>query len=404
MSLNSLSARYAAVRQHTLQLAAPLSAEDQCVQSMPDTSPTKWHLAHTSWFFENLVLLPFLSGYQVFDASFAYLFNSYYEALGPRHPRPQRGLLTRPTLSHVMAFREHVNAAMQQLLLNESKLSGEALALIELGLNHEQQHQELLLTDALHLLSCHPLLPAYDGSFQAGAVVQKELQWLSFDEGLRTLGRAVDATGFAFDNESPAHQRFVQGFQIANRLVSCGDYLAFILDGGYANADLWLSEGRAQVLQNGWQCPMYWLAPDDPRAPSGQWQVFGLNGVKPLDAQAPVANLSFYEAAAYAQWAGARLPTEFEWEVAARLSDTHDMHGLHGHVWQWTRSAYEPYPGFVPATGAVREYNGKFMVGQQVLRGSSWATPAHHSRHTYRNFFPPSARWQFTGLRLAKDI
>jgi hypothetical protein len=404
MSLNSLSARYAAVRQHTLQLAAPLSAEDQCVQSMPDTSPTKWHLAHTSWFFENLVLLPFLSSYQVFDASFAYLFNSYYEALGPRHPRPQRGLLTRPALSQVMAFREHVNAAMQQLLLNESKLSGEALALIELGLNHEQQHQELLLTDALHLLSCHPLLPAYDGSFQAGAAVQKELQWLSFDEGLRTLGRAVDATGFAFDNESPAHQRFVQGFQIANRLLNCADYLAFILDGGYANADLWLSEGRAQVLQNGWQCPMYWLAPDDPRAPSGQWQVFGLNGVKPLDAQAPVANLSFYEAAAYAQWAGARLPTEFEWEVAAQLSDTHAMHDLHGHVWQWTRSAYEPYPGFVPATGAVREYNGKFMVGQQVLRGSSWATPAHHSRHTYRNFFPPSARWQFTGLRLAKDI
>ena len=404
MSLNSLSARYAAVRQHTLQLAAPLSAEDQCVQSMPDTSPTKWHLAHTSWFFENLVLLPFLSSYQVFDASFAYLFNSYYEALGPRHPRPQRGLLTRPALSQVMAFREHVNAAMQQLLLNESKLSGEALALIELGLNHEQQHQELLLTDALHLLSCHPLLPAYDGSFQAGAVVQKELQWLSFDEGLRTLGRAVDATGFAFDNESPAHQRFVQGFQIANRLVSCGDYLAFILDGGYANADLWLSEGRAQVLQNGWQCPMYWLAPDDPRAPSGQWQVFGLNGVKPLDAQAPVANLSFYEAAAYAQWAGARLPTEFEWEVAVQLSDTHAMHDLHGLVWQWTRSAYEPYPGFVPATGAVREYNGKFMVGQQVLRGSSWATPTHHSRHTYRNFFPPSARWQFTGLRLAEDI
>lgn len=404
MSLNTLSTRFAAVRQHTLQLAAPLSAEDQCVQSTPDASPTKWHLAHTSWFFENLVLLPFQPGYQVFDEEFAYLFNSYYEALGPRHPRPQRGLLTRPALSQVLAFREYVNAAMQQLLLNEIKLSGEALALIELGLNHEQQHQELLLTDALHLLSCHPLLPAYDGSFQAGAAVQNELQWLSFDEGLRTLGRAVDATGFAFDNESPAHQRFVQGFQIANRLVSCGDYLAFIHDGGYANADLWLSEGRAQVLQNGWQCPMYWLAPDDPRAPSEQWQVFGLNGVKPLDAQAPVANLSFYEAAAYAQWAGARLPTEFEWEVAARLSDTHDMHDLYGHVWQWTRSAYEPYPGFVPATGAVREYNGKFMVGQQVLRGSSWATPAHHSRHTYRNFFPPSARWQFTGLRLAKDI
>jgi ergothioneine biosynthesis protein EgtB len=368
---------------------------------MPDTSPTKWHLAHTSWFFENVVLLPHLPGYQVFDEAFAYLFNSYYEALGPRHPRPQRGLLTRPALSQVLAFREHVNVGMQQLLLNESKLSGAALGLIELGLNHEQQHQELLLTDALHLLSFNPLLAAYEKTFKHASASHADLQWLSFDEGLRTLGRAVDETGFAFDNESPAHHRFVQGFQIANRLVTCGEYLAFIKDGGYDNADLWLSEGRAQVLQDDWQYPLYWLAPNDPRAPSDQWQVFGLNGVQALDPQAPVANLSFYEASAYAQWAGARLPTEFEWEVASSHADMHDMHAQ---VWQWTRSAYEPYPGFVPASGAVREYNGKFMVGQQVLRGSSWATPTHHSRHTYRNFFPPSARWQFTGLRLAKDI
>ncbi len=401
MSLNSLSARYAAVRQHTLKLAAPLSAEDQCVQSMPDTSPSKWHLAHTSWFFENVVLLPYLRGYQLFDEAFAYLFNSYYEALGPRHPRPHRGLLTRPALSQVLAFREHVNAAMQQLLLNESKLSGEALALIELGLNHEQQHQELLLTDALHLLSCNPLLPTYDAHFKHASASHTDLYWLSFDEGLRTLGRAVDETGFAFDNESPAHQRFVQGFQIANRLVNCGEYLAFIQDGGYDNADLWLSEGRAQVLQNDWQCPLYWLAPNDPRVPSDQWQVFGLNGVQALDPQAPVANLSFYEASAYAQWAGARLPTEFEWEAASNHADLHDMHAQ---VWQWTRSAYEPYPGFVPASGAVREYNGKFMVGQQVLRGSSLATSPEHSRHTYRNFFPAHARWQFSGLRLAKDL
>jgi ergothioneine biosynthesis protein EgtB len=211
----------------------------------------------------------------------------------------------------------------------------------------------------------------------------------------------VNETGFAFDNESPAHQRFVQGFHIANRLVTCGEYLAFIKDGGYTNADLWLSEGRAQVQQNDWQCPLYWLAPHDPRAPSDQWQVFGLNGVQALDPQAPVANLSFYEASAFAQWAGARLPTEFEWEVASSHADMHDMHAQ---VWQWTRSAYEPYPGFVPASGAVREYNGKFMVGQQVLRGSSLATPANHSRHTYRNFFPAHARWQFSGLRLAKDL
>ena len=401
MFLNSLSSRYAAVRQHTLKLTAPLSAEDQCVQSMPDTSPSKWHLAHTSWFFENVVLLPHQPGYQVFDEAFAYLFNSYYEALGPRHPRPHRGLLTRPALSQVLAFREHVNAAMQPLLLNESKLSGEALALIELGLNHEQQHQELLLTDALHLLSCNPLLPTYDAHFKHASASHADLQWLSFNEGLRTLGRGVDETGFAFDNEGPAHQRFVQGFQIANRLVNCGEYLAFINDGGYTNADLWLSEGRAQVLQNDWQCPLYWLAPHDPRAPSDQWQVFGLNGVHALDPQAPVANLSFYEASAFAQWAGARLPTEFEWEAASNHADIHDMHTQ---VWQWTRSAYEPYPGFVPASGAVREYNGKFMVGQQVLRGSSLATSPEHSRHTYRNFFPAHARWQFSGVRLAKDL
>ena len=401
MFLNSLSSRYAAVRQHTLKLSAPLSAEDQCVQSMPDTSPTKWHLAHTSWFFENVVLLPHLPGYQVFDDAFAYLFNSYYEALGPRHPRPQRGLLTRPALSQVLAFREHVNVGMQQLLLNESKLSVEALALIELGLNHEQQHQELLLTDALHLLSCNPLLPTYDAHFKHASASHANVQWLSFDEGLRTLGRPMNETGFTFDNESPAHQRFVQSFHIANRLVTCGEYLAFINDGGYDNPDLWLSEGRAQVQQNDWQCPLYWLAPHDPRAPSDQWQVLGLNGVQALDPQAPVANLSFYEASAYAQWAGARLPTEFEWEVASSHAGMHDMHAQ---VWQWTRSAYEPYPGFVPASGAVREYNGKFMVGQQVLRGSSLATPAQHSRDTYRNFFPPSARWQFSGLRLAKDL
>ena len=398
---SSLSARYSALRQHSLQIAAPLSDEDQCVQSMPDASPTKWHLAHTSWFFENVVLLPFVPGYQVFDEAFAFLFNSYYEALGPRHPRPQRGLLTRPSLTQVLAFRQHVDAAMQQVLCQAENLSPQVLALVELGLNHEQQHQELMQTDILHLLSCNPLLPAYDLAFSHQSVNAGEVQWLSFDEGLHSIGRSTDEPGFAFDNETPKHQRFVQGFQIASRLVNCGEYLAFIQDGGYDNADLWLSEGRAQVLENAWQCPPYWLAPQDPRAPSDHWQVFGLNGVQTLDPQAPVSSLSFYEASAFAQWAGARLPTEFEWELASAHPQMHD---LHGQVWQWTRSAYEPYPGFVPASGAVREYNGKFMVGQQVLRGSSFATPAGHSRHTYRNFFPASARWQFSGLRLAKDL
>jgi len=329
--------RYSHIRQHSLNLAAPLSAEDQCVQSMPDTSPTKWHLAHTSWFFENLVLLPFLPGYQVFDTSFAYLFNSYYEALGPRHPRPQRGLLTRPALSQVLAFRQHVDTSMQQLLSNTDVINEESLALIELGMNHEQQHQELLLTDALHLLSCNPQLPAYNTSFTRPPAYSAELQWLSFDESLTTIGRSVDQAGFSFDNETPKHQRFVQSFQIANRLVNCGEYLSFIQDGGYENADLWLSEGRSQVLLNSWQCPLYWLAPDDPRFPSDRWQVFGLDGVQQLDRQAPVANLSFYEASAFAQWSGARLPTEFEWEIASAQTAMHD---LHAQVWQWTRSAY----------------------------------------------------------------
>jgi ergothioneine biosynthesis protein EgtB len=396
----SLSARYANVREHTSQLASPLSAEDQCVQSMPDASPTKWHLAHTSWFFENVVLLPFLPGYQVFDPSFAYLFNSYYEALGPRHPRMQRGLLTRPSLPQVMAYRQHIDAAMEQLLSKVVELSPQALALAELGLNHEQQHQELMLTDALHLLSCHPMLPAYDASFARQLANPAAMQWISIEDGLHTLGKPLDQPGFAFDNETPAHQRFVQRFQIANRLVTCGEFLAFIQDGGYDNAELWLSEGRAHVLQDHWRHPLYWLEPQDPRAPAEHWQAFGLNGVQALDPDAPVTHLSFHEASAFAQWAGARLPTEFEWETA---SSHPDMLDLHGQVWQWTRSAYEPYPGFVPASGAVREYNGKFMVGQQVLRGSSFATPDQHSRHTYRNFFPAAARWQFSGLRLAKD-
>lgn len=371
------------------------------MQSMPDASPVKWHLAHTSWFFENVVLLPFLPGYKVFDESFAYLFNSYYEALGPRHPRMNRGMLTRPSLNQVLDYRQHIDASMLILLSHTEVLSPQALTLIELGLNHEQQHQELLLTDVLHLLFCNPMLPVYDPNFKPVDAYSADLKWLSFHDGLRSIGSAVDQAGFSFDNETPSHQRFIQSFQMANRLVTCNEYLAFIQDGGYENAELWLSEGRSLVLQNSWRCPLYWLEPHDARAPASHWQVFGLNGVQVLDPQAPVVNLSFYEACAFAQWAGARLPTEFEWEIAAEHPDIRDMHSQ---VWQWTRSAYEPYPGFVPASGAVREYNGKFMVGQQVLRGSSLATPALHSRHTYRNFFPASARWQFSGLRLAKDI
>jgi ergothioneine biosynthesis protein EgtB len=399
----TLAGRFAQVRAHSLALAAPLSAEDQCVQSMPDASPTKWHLAHTSWFFEAVVLAPHSSGYQPFDARYFHLFNSYYESLGPRHPRPQRGLLTRPALADVHAYRDHVDAAMRRLIAQADAAQWQAAApLIELGLNHEQQHQELILTDILHTLSCNPLLPAYQAAEAPAlrlAAATAPLRWIDMPGGTARIGHAGD--GFAFDNETPRHAVLLAPYRIADRLVTCGEFAQFIADGGYERPALWLSDGWAAVQAGGWKAPAYWLAPGDARAPASHWQVFGLNGVRPLDPTAPVSQLSFYEAAAYAEWAGARLPTEFEWEAA------HDAAGITqmtGHVWQWTRSSYDPYPGFRPLAGAVGEYNGKFMVGQLVLRGGSVATPAGHTRPTYRNFFPPGARWQFSGLRLAKDV
>jgi ergothioneine biosynthesis protein EgtB len=390
------------VRGESLQRAAPLTAEDQCVQSMPDASPAKWHLAHTSWFFEAVVLTPHAPGYEPFERRYFHLFNSYYEALGSRHPRPQRGLITRPGLDEVRAYREHVDAALLRFIANADADSWHnAAPLIELGLHHEQQHQELVLTDILHAFWCNPLLPAYRSTpAQAAAVVKpaQALRWIAREGGLADIGHA--GAGFAFDNETPRHRVLLAPYRIADRLVTCGEYLAFIGDGGYRQPGLWLSDGWAAVQAGGWTAPAYWLAPGDPRAPSADWQVFGLDGVQPLNAGAPVSQLSFYEAAAYAQWAGARLPTEAEWECAW---DAPGMTGMVGEVWQWTRSAYDPYPGFQPFTGAVGEYNGKFMVGQLVLRGGSGATPAGHTRPSYRNFFPPAARWQFTGLRLAKD-
>lgn len=394
------------VRRHSLSLAAPLSPEDQCVQSMPDASPTKWHLAHTSWFFEAVVLKPLWPHYQVFDAQFFYLFNSYYEALGPRHPRAQRGLLTRPSAAEVLDYRAYVDQALERFAVEaDADAWVAAEPLLVLGLHHEQQHQELLLTDVLHALSCNPLLPAYAPGETAPLRLVREapepLRWLHRPEAIVEVGHRGE--GFAFDNEGPRHRRLLPAYEIADRLVTCGDYLRFIEDGGYRRAALWLSDGWAQVQAQGWQAPPYWLAPGDPRAPadrSEDWQVFGLAGVQSLDPAAPVMQLSFYEAAAYAEWAGARLPTEFEWEAAHGHAGLRDMAGQ---VWQWTRSAYEPYPGFKPMAGAVGEYNGKFMVGQIVLRGASLATPDGHARPSYRNFFPPHARWQFSGLRLARD-
>lgn len=437
-----MSAQYQVVRDHSLALAAPLSAEDQSVQSMPDASPTKWHLAHTTWFFETLVLCPFdrshNAQYRAFDERFFYLFNSYYEALGPRHPRPARGLLTRPNLSEVMAYRAHVDAAMQDFIAQANASTWQAASpLLALGLNHEQQHQELLLTDILHAFSCNPLLPSYLhcddlhpvkpphhalASLLCGQSSAKVLPlrpvavpsvkgWIDMPEQTVYVGHHAgqtadpamqrDTPAFAFDNETPRHQRVLSAYQLASGLVTCGDYAEFVADGGYRNADLWLSDGWAAVQAGRWQAPANWLPPGVSKAPSPQWQVFGLQGVRPLDPVAPVSQLSFYEAAAYAEWAGARLPTEFEWEAAF---DAPGITQMTGHVWQWTRSSYDPYPGFKPMMGAVREYNGKFMVSQMVLRGSSLATPVGHTRPTYRNFFPPAARWQFSGIRLARDL
>lgn len=398
----TLAARYAQVRFHSLALAAPLSAEDQCVQSMPDASPTKWHLAHTSWFFEAVVLAPHAAGYEAFDSRFFHLFNSYYESLGSRHPRPQRGLLTRPDLAEVHMYRGHVDEAMQRFISQAPDAVWEAVApLVELGLNHEQQHQELILADILHTLSCNPLLPAYhpvDAPALRLASAAAPLEWMDMPGGTLEVGHGGE--GFAFDNETPRHAVLLPPYRIADRLVTCGDYEQFVADGGYERPSLWLSDGWAAVQAGGWKAPAYWIAPGDARAPAEHWQVFGLNGVRPLDPTAPVSHLSFYEAAAYAEWAGARLPTEFEWEAAYGEPGIKHMTG---HVWQWTRSSYDPYPGFRPWAGAVGEYNGKFMVSQVVLRGGSSATPAGHTRPTYRNFFPPAARWQFSGLRLAKD-
>ncbi|RYF39220.1 MAG: ergothioneine biosynthesis protein EgtB, partial [Comamonadaceae bacterium] len=361
-----LAQRFGEVRAHSMALAAPLSAEDQCIQSMPDASPTKWHLAHTSWFFEAVVLAVHAPGYRAFDQRFSHLFNSYYEALGPRHPRPQRGLLTRPSLAEVHAYRAHVDAAMQAFIVAAGPGAWDAAAgLVELGLHHEQQHQELLLTDILHALSCNPLLPAYhavDTPALRLATATPEVRWLQLPGGVVQVGHAGE--GFAFDNETPRHAALLHPAQVADRLVTCGEYAQFIADGGYQRPALWLSDGWAAVQAGGWRHPLYWIEPGDggPHA-SAQWQVFRLNGVRPLDPAAPVSQLSFYEAAAYAEWAGARLPTEFEWEAAYGLPGISQMTG---HVWQWTRSSYDPYPGFRPLSGAVSEYNGKFMVGQLV--------------------------------------
>jgi ergothioneine biosynthesis protein EgtB len=390
------AARYGAVRAQTEALAAPLSAEDCALQSMPDASPVKWHLAHTAWFFETFVL-----GGKPFREEFRVLFNSYYVGVGDRHPRPERGLLSRPSLEEVRDYRRHVDARMAELF--RSAGWRERAALIELGLNHEQQHQELILTDVKHLLSRNPLLPAY-AQGEVSPAESEATAWRRFPAGVREIGHK--GSGFAFDNEQPSHRVFAAAFEIACGLVTNAEYRTFIDDGGYRRPELWLSEGWELCRAQGWDAPLYWR----------DGREFTLRGARAIDPAQAVVHVSYFEADAYARWAGARLPTEAEWEIAAqgeplegnflesgRLHPGSAAEGFFGDVWQWTSSAYAPYPGFRAASGAVGEYNGKFMVNQYVLRGGSCATPASHLRASYRNFFPAAARWQFSGVRLARD-
>ncbi len=411
----ALQARFLQVRQTTERLAAPLSEEDCALQAMTDASPTKWHLAHTSWFFETFLLEKFTANFKPFDPCFRVLFNSYYNGVGAKHPRAERGLISRPDLARVLDYRHHVTTriveALPQLLNN-----AEATSLMWLGCHHEEQHQELILTDLKYLLAKNPLKPAYETRWPLTTIEARQHRWIDYQGGLIESGH--DGNGFSFDNEGPRHKVFLQPFQLASHPVTHGEFAAFIADGGYQRPDLWLSMGWDWVQANRIEAPLYW------QRDGGNWRTFTLRGMVDIDPNTPVCHVSYFEADAYARWAGARLPREAEWEFAAasqpRLGNFLEDRALHplalreetaadvpaqlyGDVWEWTQSAYLPYPGFKAAEGAVGEYNGKFMCNQFVLRGGSCVTPREHIRATYRNFFPPDARWQFSGLRLARD-
>jgi ergothioneine biosynthesis protein EgtB len=416
----TLEGRLVETRALSRELVQPLSPEDMTVQAMDDASPTKWHLAHVTWFFETFVLVKHLPGYRVFDEAFNYCFNSYYESQGPRQPRPRRGVLTRPSAERVLAYRSHVDEGLAALFRHGGADRVEIARLVEVGINHEQQHQELLLTDILALFAANPLRPAYrprrPRAAEAAGREPPALGWVEFPGGIHAVGH--DGAGYAWDNETPRHDTLIHPFRLADRLVTNGEWLDFMADGGYRAASLWLSDGWAAVNREGWRAPLYWEERD------GAWLAVSLEGLNPVERDAPVAHVSYYEADAFARWAGKRLPTEFEWEAAAQgLPVTGNSlatgalrplpadepaeakpRQMFGDVWEWTVSAYLPYPGYRPPVGALGEYNGKFMVSQQVLRGGSCATPAGHTRATYRNFFYPHQRWQFMGLRLATEV
>ncbi|HEY7771994.1 MAG TPA: ergothioneine biosynthesis protein EgtB [Marinagarivorans sp.] len=413
---------YRRVRQQTLDLVAPLSEEDMVVQSMPDASPAKWHLAHTTWFFETFILQVYQTGFRHFNPAFNHLFNSYYESVGARHARPQRGLLTRPSLNEVLAYRQYIDDCiatfLQKLQENDDDVMADVLSLLTIGIHHEMQHQELISTDILHLLWHNPLkpviYPAPAVTSNAGADSARPLQMLEFEGGIVSVGQNDKASDFCYDCETPAHQVILQPYRIANRLVTNGEWLEFMADGGYSNSRLWLSDGWTTVNKHHWRAPLYWLKEGE------QWWQYGLDGLRPVDGAAPVCHVSFYEADAFARWAGKRLPLEHEWEVAARQQpiagnfldnktyrpqaahDAPEAAQLYGDVWQWMQSPFTPYPGFKTQRGALGEYNGKFMSNQMVLRGGSCVTPKQQLRASYRNFFYPHHRWQFSGLRLAE--
>jgi ergothioneine biosynthesis protein EgtB len=432
----SLASFYDAVRRQTAALCESLEVEDYGIQSMPDASPVKWHLAHTTWFFETFVLLPHLPNYRPFHPQFGFLFNSYYHTVGPRWARHQRGLLARPTVAEVYRYRDSVDQEMARLFSQANSSTLEKLVnVVVLGLHHEQQHQELIVTDLKHAWAANPLHPGYptrppEGNGECVAFPSSsangKTDWVTFPEGLSWIGHAPTSApheasppNFAFDNESPRHRVFVDAFQLSSRLITNAEYVAFMADGGYQRPELWLSDGWATRQSQGWSQPLYWENRD------GEWSIIKLAARQPLHLTEPVCHVSYYEADAFARWAGARLPTEAEWETAAASASiaghflegghfhpaaslAHDdkgpLHQLFGDVWQWTASPYVGYPGYEPPAGALGEYNGKFMCNQMVLRGASCATPRSHARLTYRNFFPPDARWQFSGIRLAKEL